>query len=199
VPQALIDIPFGARSHAGPSAEHDAFIPEALRAASADRYDVERELGRGGMATVYLARDRKHGRQFALKVLRPDLVSTLGAGRFLREIAIAAHLVHPHILTLIDSGETATGGFLHYVMPFAEGESPRDMLTRDGPFKVSEAIRLLREVAEALAYAHGQGVVHRDTAEAAAPGGGRVSCIRRMRLRSVLEALALRAPGCKGR
>ena len=101
-------------------------VSETLRAAFADRYDVERELGHGGMATVYLARDRKHDRLVALKVLRPDLVSTLGAGRFLREIAIASHLAHPHILTLIDSGETTTGGFLYYVMPFAEGESLRD-------------------------------------------------------------------------
>jgi serine/threonine protein kinase/dienelactone hydrolase len=137
-------------------------VPESLRAAFADRYDVERELGHGGMATVYLARDRKHDRLVALKVLRPDLVSTLGAGRFLREIAIASHLAHPHILTLIDSGETTTGGFLYYVMPFAEGESLRDRLTRDGPLPLPQATRLLREVADALAYAHKQGVVHRD-------------------------------------
>ncbi len=137
-------------------------VPEALRSAFADRYDIERELGHGGMATVYLARDRKHDRLVALKVLRPDLVSTLGAGRFLREIAIASHLAHPHILTLIDSGETATDGFLYYVMPFAEGESLRDRLTRDGLLPVPQAIRLLREVADALAYAHKQGVVHRD-------------------------------------
>jgi serine/threonine protein kinase len=137
-------------------------VPESLRTAFADRYDIERELGRGGMATVYLARDRKHDRLVALKVLRPDLVSTLGAGRFLREIAIASHLAHPHILTLIDSGETTTGGFLYYVMPFAEGESLRDQLTRDGPLPLPKATRLLREVADALAYAHKQGVVHRD-------------------------------------
>jgi eukaryotic-like serine/threonine-protein kinase len=137
-------------------------VSETLRLAFADRYDIERELGHGGMATVYLARDRKHDRLVALKVLRPDLVSTLGAGRFLREIAIASHLAHPHILTLIDSGETATGGFLYYVMPFAEGESLRDRLTRDGPLPLPQAIRLLREVADALAYAHTQGVVHRD-------------------------------------
>ncbi|MDB4892376.1 MAG: serine/threonine protein kinase [Gemmatimonadetes bacterium] len=137
-------------------------VSESLRAAFVDRYDVERELGHGGMATVYLARDRKHDRLVALKVLRPDLVSSLGAGRFLREIAIASHLAHPHILTLIDSGETTSGGFLYYVMPFAEGESLRDRLTRDGPLPIPQAIRLLREVADALAYAHKQGVVHRD-------------------------------------
>jgi dienelactone hydrolase len=139
-----------------------AVVTETLRAAFADRYDIERELGHGGMATVYLARDRKHDRHVALKVLRPDLVSALGASRFLREIAIAAHLAHPHILTLIDSGETAAGGFLYYVMPFAEGESLRERLARDGPLPLAEATRLLREVADALAYAHKQGVVHRD-------------------------------------
>ena len=137
-------------------------VSETLRAAFADRYDIERELGHGGMATVYLARDRKHDRRVALKVLRPELVSSLGASRFLREIAIAAHLAHPHILTLIDSGETATGGFLYYVMPFAEGESLRERLAREGPLPVVETTRLLREVADALAYAHTQGVVHRD-------------------------------------
>jgi serine/threonine protein kinase/dienelactone hydrolase len=137
-------------------------VSESLRAAFADRYDIERELGHGGMATVYLARDRKHDRLVALKVLRADLVTGLAAGRFLREIAIAAHLAHPHILTLIDSGETTTGGFLYYVMPFAEGESLRDRLTREGPLPLPQAIRLLHEVVDALAYAHAQGVVHRD-------------------------------------
>ena len=137
-------------------------VSETLRAAFADRYDIERELGHGGMATVYLARDRKHDRLVALKVLRPDLVSTLGASRFLREIAIAAPLAHPHILTLIDSGETQTGGFLYYVMPYAEGESLREKLMRDGPLPVPQAIRLLHEIVDALSYAHEQGVVHRD-------------------------------------
>jgi formylglycine-generating enzyme required for sulfatase activity/cephalosporin-C deacetylase-like acetyl esterase len=135
---------------------------ESLRNAFGDRYEIERELGHGGMATVYLARDRKHDRLVALKVPRPDLVSTLGSARFLREIGIAAHLAHPHILTLIDSGETAEGGFLYYVMPFAEGESLRERLSRDGPLPIAEATRLIREVADALAYAHKQGVVHRD-------------------------------------
>ena len=137
-------------------------VSATLRTAFTDRYHIERELGHGGMATVYLARDRKHDRLVALKVLRPELVSELGASRFLREIAIAAHLAHPHILTLIDSGETATGGFLYYVMPFAEGESLRERLTRDGPLALPAALRLLREVADAIAYAHKQGVVHRD-------------------------------------
>jgi serine/threonine-protein kinase len=137
-------------------------ISDALRAGFADRYQIERELGHGGMATVYLARDLKHDRLVALKVLRPELVSALGAARFLREIAIAAHLTHPHILTLIDSGVTAAGGFLYYVMPFAEGESLRERLARDGPLSVPQAARLLREVVDALAYAHRQGVVHRD-------------------------------------
>ena len=137
-------------------------VSEELRAAFADRYDIERELGHGGMATVYLARDRKHDRPVALKVLRADLVSTLGTVRFLREIAIAAQLAHPHILTLIDSGETAAGGLLYYVMPFAEGESLREKLARDGPVPVPQAIRLLREVADAMAHAHERGVVHRD-------------------------------------
>ena len=96
-------------------------IPEALEAALADRYQLQRELGRGGMATVYLARDSKHKRSVAVKVLRPDLSASIGADRFLREIEIAAQLQHPHVLMLIDSGET--DGFLYYVMPFVEGES----------------------------------------------------------------------------
>ena len=98
-------------------------VEPRLRTALTGRYDIERELGHGGMATVYLARDVKHGRQVAVKVLRPDLAAAVGAERFLREIAIAARLQHPHILTLIDSGEAA--GFLYYVMPFVEGESLR--------------------------------------------------------------------------
>ena len=137
-------------------------VPESLLVAFADRYTIERELGHGGMATVYLARDRKHDRLVALKVLRPELARTLGATRFLREIAIVAHLAHPHILTLIESGETPTGGFLYYVMPYAEGESLREKLERSGPLLVPQALRLLREVVDALAYAHSHGVVHRD-------------------------------------
>mgnify|MGYP001795804855 CR=1 FL=1 len=111
------------------------------------------------MATVYLARDLKHDRQVAVKVLRPELAATLGPDRFVREIKIAAQLQHPHILPLLDSGEAA--GFLYYVMPFIEGESLRDRLTRKGELPIAEATRLLRDVADALSYAHSRGVVHR--------------------------------------
>ncbi len=124
------------------------------------RYLIERELGSGGMATVYLATDPKHHRQVAVKVLRPDLAATLGPTRFLREIEIAAQLQHPHILPLLDSGEA--DGFLYYVMPYVEGESLRERLTRQRELPVAEAVRLLRDVIDALSYAHGRGVVHRD-------------------------------------
>ena len=126
----------------------------------ADRYAIERELGRGGMATVYLATDKRHHRSVALKVLQPELAAALGTQRFLREIEVAAALTHPHIVPLHDSGEA--GGFLFYVMPFIEGESLRERLIRDGTLPVAEAIRIAREVAEALEYAHAHGVVHRD-------------------------------------
>ena len=112
------------------------------------------------MATVYLAEDLKHHRKVAVKVLRPELAAALGAERFLREIEIAARLQHPHILPLLDSGEA--DGFLYYVMPYVEGESLRDRLAREGELPVHEAVRLLVEIADALAYAHAQGVVHRD-------------------------------------
>ena len=131
-----------------------------LAAALADRYRIERELGQGGMATVYLAEDLKHRRRVAVKVLRPDLAQSLGAGRFLREIEIAAKLSHPHILPLHDSGDA--GGFLFYVMPFVEGESLRQRLTREGALPPADAARFLREIADALAHAHSHGVVHRD-------------------------------------
>ncbi|MGH7513888.1 MAG: serine/threonine-protein kinase, partial [Gemmatimonadales bacterium] len=134
--------------------------PARLAAALANRYRVERELGQGGMATVYLAEDLKHRRKVALKVLRPELAATLGPDRFFREIEVAAGLQHPHILPLHDSGEAA--GFLYYVMPFVDGENLRGRLTRHGELPIHEAVRLLAEVADALAYAHGQGVVHRD-------------------------------------
>ena len=132
-----------------------------LRKALADRYDVERELGHGGMAVVYLARDLRHQRRVAIKVLHPDLAAAVGADRFLREITIAAQLQHPHILTLIDSGEA--DGLLYYVMPYVEGQSLRDWISAapDG-LPVSDARRILREVADALAHAHRHGVVHRD-------------------------------------
>jgi len=138
-------------------------VPElldSLRDALADRYAVERELGRGGMATVFLADDRKHGRPVAIKVLHAELAAALGAERFLREIEIAARLQHPHILPLYDSG--SAGGFLYYVMPYVEGESLRDRLTREKQLSLEETLRVATEVASALAYAHSRGVVHRD-------------------------------------
>jgi len=134
--------------------------PARLAAALADHYRVERELGQGGMATVYLAEDLKHRRKVALKVLRPELAATLGPDRFFREIEVAARLQHPHILPLHDSGEAE--GFLYYVMPFVDGENLRGRLNRHGELPIHEAVRLLAEVADALAYAHAQGVVHRD-------------------------------------
>jgi serine/threonine-protein kinase len=126
----------------------------------AERYPLERPLGRGGMATVYLARDVKHQRQVAVKVLHPELAAGLGTERFLREIRIEAGLQHPHILPLHDSGEV--DGFLYYVMPYVEGESLRDRLTREGRLSVSDTLRLGGDVADALHYAHERGVVHRD-------------------------------------
>ena len=135
-------------------------ISSRLSAALAGRYRVEREVGSGGMATVYLAEDIKHGRKVAVKVLRPELAAVLGAERFLREVQIAAQIEHPHILTLIDSGEA--DGLLYYVMPFVPGESLRDRLAREGPFPIGDVIRLLRDVADGLAEAHRQGLVHRD-------------------------------------
>ena len=134
--------------------------PSRLNAALADRYRIERELGRGGMATVYLAEDRKHHRSVAVKVLHPYLAANLGADRFLREIEIAARLNHPHILTLIDSGES--DGFLYYVMPYVEGESMRQRLARQGRLPLVEALEIARQVSGALGYAHQRGVVHRD-------------------------------------
>jgi tRNA A-37 threonylcarbamoyl transferase component Bud32/TolB-like protein len=133
---------------------------DRLKAALSDRYRIERELGSGGMATVYLAEDLKHHRKVAVKVLRPELAAALGSERFLREIEIAAALTHPHILTLIDSGETE--GFLYYVMPYIEGESLRVKLAHEGELPVADAVRILRDVVDALAHAHRQGVVHRD-------------------------------------
>jgi serine/threonine-protein kinase len=131
-----------------------------LTAALADRYRIERELGAGGMATVYLAEDLKHHRKVAVKVLRPELAATMGAERFEREIQVAARLQHPHILALLDSGEA--DGFFYYVMPYVEGETLRDRLARAGELPVHEAVRLMAEIAEALAVAHKAGVVHRD-------------------------------------
>jgi len=131
-----------------------------VRLAVADRYRIERVLGEGGMATVYLAEDLKHHRKVAVKVMRPEFTATLGTDRFLREIEIAAKLSHPHILPVHDSGEA--DGLLYYVMPWVEGESLRDRLNREGALPVEVALRLARETAEALEYAHQRGIVHRD-------------------------------------
>ncbi len=135
-------------------------LPERLVAALADRYRIERELGAGGMATVYLAEDLKLHRKVAVKVLRPELAATLGPERFAREIEVAARLQHPHILGVLDAGDK--DGFFYYAMPYVEGETLRDRLTRSGELPVHDAVRLLSEVAEALSVAHQAGVVHRD-------------------------------------
>jgi eukaryotic-like serine/threonine-protein kinase len=131
-----------------------------LNAALADRYVIDRELGRGGMATVYLARDLKHERFVALKTLRPEIAMALGRERFLREIKLAARLQHPNILAVYDSGDA--GGVLYYVMPFVEGESLRERLEREPQLPLDDALQIAREVADALSYAHGHDVVHRD-------------------------------------
>ncbi len=137
---------------------HD--LAPSLRAALADRYEFIREIGRGGMAVVYEARDHKHNRSVAVKVLRADLSAVLGADRFLQEIEIAAGLTHPHILALHDSGEC--DGFLYYVMPYVDGESLRDRLAGGTTLPLEDAWEIAREVAGALAYAHRSGVIHRD-------------------------------------
>jgi serine/threonine protein kinase len=129
-------------------------------AAFADRYRIERELGQGGMATVYLAEDLKHQRRVAIKVLRPELAAALGAERFLREITTTANLRHPHILPLYDSGDA--DGSLFYVMPYVEGESLRDRLDREKQLPLDDALQIAGEVADALSYAHSSGVIHRD-------------------------------------
>ncbi len=135
-------------------------VAKSLATALADRYRIERELGAGGMATVYLAHDLKHDRLVAIKVLRPELAAVIGAERFLAEIKTTANLQHPHILPLFDSGVAES--FLFYVMPFIEGETVRDRLTREKQFPVSDAVRIGSEVAAALDYAHRRGVIHRD-------------------------------------
>ncbi len=131
-----------------------------VKQALADRYVIEREIGRGGMATVYLAHDLKHNRHVAVKVLSPELATVLGPQRFLREIEITARLQHPHILPVHDSG--AASGLLYYVMPYVEGESLRDRMKRERQLPLEEALQLIREVAAALSYAHARDVVHRD-------------------------------------
>jgi Tol biopolymer transport system component/tRNA A-37 threonylcarbamoyl transferase component Bud32 len=133
---------------------------ERLATALADRYRIEQELGQGGMATVYLAEDLKHKRKVALKVLKPELAAVLGAERFVQEITTTASLQHPHILPLFDSG--TADGFLFYVMPFIDGETLRDKLDRETQLGINEAVRITTEVADALHYAHQQGVIHRD-------------------------------------
>jgi serine/threonine-protein kinase len=134
--------------------------PLALAEALRDRYTIEREVGRGGMATVYLAHDLRHDRPVALKVLHPDLAATLGPERFQREIRTTARLQHPHILPVLDSGEAAAQ--LWYTMPYVEGESLRDRLRRESQLPLDDALQITREVADALSYAHSQGIVHRD-------------------------------------
>ncbi|MEO8335364.1 MAG: protein kinase, partial [bacterium] len=142
-------------------------VTEQLSTSLADRYRIERQLGQGGMATVYLAEDLKHDRKVALKVLRPELAAVIGADRFLQEIKTTAQLQHPHILPLYDSGSTAAvqGGsmeFLYYVMPFIQGETLREKLDREVQLGIDEAVKIATEAAEALQYAHEQGVIHRD-------------------------------------
>src|SRR5688500_7961584 len=135
-------------------------VTEALREGLAGRYRIEREIGRGGMATVLLARDVRHDRNVAVKVLDPDLGAVLGAERFLSEIRVTANLQHPNLLPLFDSG--AVGGLLYYVMPFIEGESLRHRLDREKQLPVSDAVQIAVGIAKALTYAHAQGVIHRD-------------------------------------
>ncbi len=142
-------------------------VVELISTALADRYRIERQIGEGGMATVYLAEDLKHGRKVALKVLRPELAAVLGADRFVQEIKTTAQLQHPHILPLYDSGiaEAADAGgvrFLYYVMPYIEGENLREKLDREQQLGIDEAVTIATEVADALQYAHEQGVIHRD-------------------------------------
>ncbi len=135
-------------------------LQHRLQTSLADRYRLEREVGQGGMATVYLAHDPRHDRPVAIKLFRPELSAVLGADRFLNEIKVTAHLQHPHILPLYDSG--SADGLLYYVMPFVEGESLRQRMARERQLPIEEAVRLTREVADALDYAHRHGVIHRD-------------------------------------
>src|SRR5688572_18356873 len=135
-------------------------VAAQLNAVLAGRYQIEREIGAGGMATVYLARDMKHNRKVALKLLRPELAAVLGPERFLSEINVTANLQHPHLLPLFDSGEV--NGLLFYVMPYVTGESLRDRLQRERQLPIDEALRIGVAVASALDYAHRHKVVHRD-------------------------------------
>ncbi|HSE50674.1 MAG TPA: protein kinase, partial [Gemmatimonadales bacterium] len=142
------------------TAAHDLSELTRVRRALSATYKVERALGAGGMATVYLAEDVKHRRKVAVKVMRPELAQTLGADRFLREVEIAAQLSHPHILPVYDSGQA--DGLLYYVMPYVEGESLQERMQRESQLPVEDALRIAREVAEALAYAHERNIIHRD-------------------------------------
>ena len=139
-------------------------IDAHFAAALQHRYRIERELGQGGMATVYLADDLRHGRKVALKVLRPQVAAAVGAERFLREIRVVARLTHPNILTLHDSGriDEAAVSILYFTMPYLTGGSLRDRLNREGKLPTDAALRIAREVGEALGHAHAEGVVHRD-------------------------------------
>src|SRR5919112_1421047 len=143
-----------------PERAHVTAVPERLQAAVADRYRIEEEIGRGGMATVYRAEDLKHGRKVAIKVLAPGAGPSYEPQRFLREIRIAARLSHPQILPVHDSGEC--DGLLYFVMPYAGCETLRDRLAREGQLPIDVALRIVRAVSAALAYAHRHGVVHRD-------------------------------------
>ncbi len=143
-------------------------IVDRLNTTLAGRYTIERELGAGGMVTVYLAHDATHDRRVALTVLRAELAQALGPERVLREIKIAAQLEYPNISMLIDSGDA--DGLLYYVMPFVDGESLRDRMAREGQLPLGDALRLAAQVADALAYAHAQGVVHRDRRQSVLPG-----------------------------
>ncbi len=140
-------------SAAGPT---QSMLPALL----AERYRVVRELGSGGMATVYLADDTRHRRRVAIKVLHPELSAVLGPDRFVKEIELTANLQHPHILPLFDSG--AANGLLYYVMPFVEGETLRQRLTKERQLPIADAVRIAGEIADALEYAHARGIVHRD-------------------------------------
>src|SRR5262245_33741699 len=132
-------------------------IAERLAPGLSDRYRIERELGRGGMATVYLAEDIRHRRKVAVKALHPELSAVIGSERFLKEIELTASLQHPHILPLFDSG--SADGQLYYVMPFVDGETLRTRVERERHLPIPDAVRIAREVADALSYAHGRGVV----------------------------------------
>jgi serine/threonine-protein kinase len=133
---------------------------QQLTSAIADRYHVRREIGRGGMATVYLADDLKHRRQVAIKVFSPELAAVLGKDRFLREIELTAGLTHPHILALYDSG--LADGLAYYVMPYVQGQTLRERLSEKGRLPMNEALRIVKGVADALNFAHRKGIVHRD-------------------------------------